>query len=77
MAFKITEKSKIFVVDDDKLILKFLTQPLSTEYDVISTFQIEGSIELIKQNIPDIIVSDLMILDRLAKVVQENTKVLA
>lgn len=54
------EKSKIFVVDDDQLILKFLAQTLSTEYEVISTFKISESIKLIKENMPDIIISDLM-----------------
>ena len=52
--------TKILVVDDEKVLCKLYAEELSTEdYEVISTSECEGLMEMIEQQRPDLIVLDI------------------
>jgi PAS domain S-box-containing protein len=53
------EKSKIFIVDDEELNLKYLKRILSDEYEITTTTNSGNSLALIKEIKPDIILLDV------------------
>ena len=53
------ERSKIFIVDDEELNLKYLKRILSDEYEITTTTNSGNSLALIKEVKPDIILLDV------------------
>ena len=52
--------AKILVVDDENILCEIYAEELSNEgYEVVSTSDCEGLIEMIEQNRPDLIVLDI------------------
>ena len=52
--------TKILVVDDEKVLCKLYAEELSSkDYEVISTSECEGLMEMIEQQRPDLIVLDI------------------
>lgn len=66
----------ILVIDDDYEITYFLKSLLSPHYKVLSSFDAMGGYKLIESEEPDIIISDIMMLDmdglQLCKMVKDN-----
>lgn len=53
------EQSKIFIVDDEELNLKYLKRILSDDYEITTTTNSGNSLALIKEIMPDIILLDV------------------
>ncbi|MBT4289499.1 MAG: response regulator [Deltaproteobacteria bacterium] len=53
-------KTKILVVDDDPMNLKFLKEILSDEYNIIAALSGEEALEIIFDFMPEILLLDIM-----------------
>lgn len=51
----------ILLIEDDVMLTNFMKQSLSPYFKVVSTFTAEEALDLIKRELPDIIVSDVML----------------
>lgn len=57
------KKGKILIVDDEPSILGAIKETLSEDYDVISAVNGKEALELLKKNLPDVIVLDVAMPD--------------
>lgn len=55
-----SEKTKILVVDDDPMNLKFLIEILSDEYEIQAVLSGEEALNIVHDFMPDIILLDIM-----------------
>ena len=58
-----TVRHTVMVVDDDSNILDFLVKVLGNDYFVISTDSGSQALNLLRNNDPDLVVSDIMMAD--------------
>lgn len=67
---------KVLVIDDDYEIIYFLKSILSTYYTVVTSFDAANGYKMIESESPDIIVSDIMMVEmdglQLCRMVKEN-----
>ena len=54
------KKQKIMIVDDDKLIVKFLNEILHEEYTIQTAYSGNEALDIIHDFLPDIIILDVM-----------------
>ena len=70
------DKRLILVVDDDADIVHYLKEMLSPEYNVITSFDAATAYTLMKENAPDVVISDVVMPDKtgydLCRRIKEN-----
>ncbi len=57
------KRHKILAVDDDPANVKFMTSALNDEYNIISALNGHDAIDLLKEQMPDLILLDVMMPD--------------
>ena len=70
------DKKLILVVDDDADIVNYLKEMLSSEYNVITSFDADTAYTLMKEKAPDVVISDVVMPDKtgydLCRKIKEN-----
>ena len=70
------DKKLILVVDDDTDIVHYLKELLSSEYNVITSFDADTAYTLMKEKAPDVVISDVVMPDKtgydLCRKIKEN-----
>ncbi len=72
-------KKKLFIIDDERSIVESLTRALmGQDYEVLSSMEPEKALELIKERVPQVVVSDLKMpkmdgLELLARIKEFNS----
>lgn len=54
------DRALVLIVDDNKDLLTFLSEEISSKYNVVTATNGREALEVVEQNMPDIIVTDLM-----------------
>lgn len=60
-SFQITEKASILLIEDEEPMLRFITNELKNYFNVSGATSVEKARELLEKDLPDLILSDVML----------------